>query len=78
MSKYEPLVTAFLKQTNKKPVQLLLHYADPDVHFGAASLQLRCDMWILTAPNPAVVSIYNSIDMECCLVREEHLAEEIA
>jgi hypothetical protein len=32
---------------------------------------------ILTAPNPAVVPVYNFIDMEHRLVREVHLAEEI-
>jgi hypothetical protein len=34
-------------------------------------------MWILTAPNPPVVPVYSSTDMERRLVREAHLAEEI-
>jgi hypothetical protein len=41
------------------------------------SHSVTCDMWILTAQNPAVVPVYNSIDMERRLVREAHLAEEI-
>jgi hypothetical protein len=40
------------------------------VHFEAASLQLTCDMWILTASNPAVVPVYNSTDMDRCLIQE--------
>jgi hypothetical protein len=47
------------------------------MHFEAASLQLTCDMWILTTPNPAVIPVYNSIDKERRLVRETLLAEEI-
>jgi hypothetical protein len=39
-----------------------MHSASPHFHFGAASLRLTCDMWILTAPNPAVVPVYNSSD----------------
>jgi hypothetical protein len=46
------------------------------VHY-TASLQLACDMWILTAPYPAVVPVYNSINMEGRVVREARLAEEI-
>jgi hypothetical protein len=34
-------------------------------------------MWILTAPNPAVVPVYNSIDMEHLLIREAYVAVEI-
>jgi hypothetical protein len=34
-------------------------------------------MWILTAPNPAVVPVYNSTDMERLLIREALVAEEI-
>jgi hypothetical protein len=55
----------------KKPVLLTCR------HFEAASLQLTCDMWILTAPNPAVVPVYSSTDMERRLVRKAHLEEEI-
>jgi hypothetical protein len=33
--------------------------------------------WILTVQNFAVIPVYNSIDMERCLVREACLAEEI-
>jgi hypothetical protein len=33
--------------------------------------------WILTAPNPAVEPVYNSIDMERHLFREAHLVVEI-
>jgi hypothetical protein len=33
--------------------------------------------WILTAPIPAFVPVYNSTDMECRLIQEAHLVEEI-
>jgi hypothetical protein len=56
---------------------LVVHLAGPHVHFGAASLQPTCDMWILITPNPAVVHVYNSNDMEHHLIREAHLVEEI-
>jgi hypothetical protein len=40
-------------------------------------LQLTCYTQILSAQNPAVVPVYNSIDMEHRLFQEVHLADEI-
>jgi hypothetical protein len=34
-------------------------------------------MWIFIDPDPAVVPVYNSIDMERRLVREAYFTEEI-
>jgi hypothetical protein len=58
--------------------QLVVHQAVPCVHFGPAlsSSYVTCG-FVLTAPNPAVVPVYNSIDMEGRFGLEAHLGEEI-
>jgi hypothetical protein len=73
MSKYEHPLTVFSEKKNS-PINLL---CIKPAHMFTLGLPVSNSYvtWILTAPNPSVVSVYNSIDMECRLAREAHLLE---
>jgi hypothetical protein len=75
MSKYERLATV-ISEKKYIPVNLCIKSAHT-FFFGAASPQHTLDMGILTAPNPAVVPVYNATDTERRFARGAHLAEEI-
>jgi hypothetical protein len=71
MTTYKLPVTAFSEKKNC-PLNLSCIKRANKFTLGFP-LQFTYDMCILTAPNPTVVPVYNSIDMEGRLVREAHL-----
>jgi hypothetical protein len=53
------------------------HDAAPHVDLGAVANMLHWDMWVLTAPNPAFVAVYNTMCVESGLVGEKNFLEII-